>query len=296
MKVTTKPKGFGIAAAVLLVAMSFAPGITSAYEEPKDHWERDNSCYNYWGNGYIAGSVGYFGASWIPERNVWEYNFRITGVGEGRDDYGDPLEVCLSHRVIVKETVNKEHQTIWTSTDKQYMGAWPNSGTEEEYYDIAYSVTSLAISAINSHASFALSAIGLLESFTSDCDDEQNGEKVYRNWDCSSPETDVGHWFWWLHDVDPNQEVEFTVEDDLFGGGFEWVGVSWSFTCNTPSPPSKMSAAEMRNYGIEVIPISELKGRADELNMAPKTVEELLKQREPIYYAHNLPVYSTTPH
>ena len=56
-----------------------------------------------------------------------------------------------------------------------------------------------------------------------------------------------------------------------------------------------MSAAEMEKYGIEAIPIRELKGRADDLHMAPETVEELLKQGEQIYYAHNLPVV-VTPH
>jgi len=303
MNERTKPKGFGIAATVLLAAllvtMSFAPGVISAYDEPDAHWEEDNSARAHtgyeWINAYIAGSVGYFGAPWIPGRNVWEYNFRITGVGEVRDDGGNPEEFCRIQAVQVKETINKEHQVIWTSTDKRYIGAWPHSGTNTEYYDVAYAVTSLAISAINSYASFALSAAGLVAALVNACDDKQDGETVWRQWDCSPDQTDVGHWFWWLHDVDPNQEVKFTVDDYLFGPGYEVVSVGWGFTCNTPSPPGKMSAAEMEKYDIEVIPISELKGRADELHMAPETVEELLKQGEPIYYAHNLPVV-VTPH
>ena len=121
MKGITKPKGIGIAAitsllAALLVTMSFAPGVISAYDEPEAHWEKDNSARAYigseWINAYIAGSVGYFGAPWIPGRNVWEYNFRITGVGEVRDDNENPEELCRNQAVQVKETVNKEHQVI----------------------------------------------------------------------------------------------------------------------------------------------------------------------------------------
>ncbi len=74
------------------------------------------------------------------------------------------------------------------------------------------------------------------------------------------------------------------------------VAVGWTFVCTTPDPPGKMSAAEMEKYGIEKIPLNELKKRADELHIAPETVEELLKQGEPIYYAHNLPVVAIPHH
>ena len=284
---------------MVLATMSFAPGITSAYDEPKTHWEQDNSARTHtefeWINAYIATSVGLFNTTWIPGRDVWEYTFGITGVGAVRDDDGNPEEFCRWQAVQVQETVNKEHQAIWTSMDEWYIGAWPHSGTNAEYYDVAYAATSLAISAISSHASFALSAAGLVAAFVNACDDKRDGETVWREWDYSPDQTDVGHWFWWLHDVDPNQEVKFTVDDYLIGPGYDMVSVGWEFTFNTPSSPGKMSAAEMEKYGIEVIPISELKWRADDLRLAPETVEELLKQGEPVYIAHNLPVVAT-PH
>jgi hypothetical protein len=164
--------------------MSFAPGITSAYDEPKTHWEQDNSARTHtefeWINAYIATSVGLFNTTWIPGRDVWEYTFGITGVGAVRDDDGNPEEFCRWQAVQVQETVNKEHQAIWTSMDEWYIGAWPHSGTNAEYYDVAYAATSLAISAISSHASFALSAAGLAAAFVNACDDKRDGDSMAR--------------------------------------------------------------------------------------------------------------------
>ena len=53
MKIRTKPRGFAIAAVVLLVTMSFAPGMASAYDEPDAHWERDNSARVHTGYEWI---------------------------------------------------------------------------------------------------------------------------------------------------------------------------------------------------------------------------------------------------
>ncbi|HJH25971.1 MAG TPA: hypothetical protein C5S37_04170 [Methanophagales archaeon] len=299
MELTVKKKGFAVLFVGVLI-LSSTIGVVNAYDSPIETWTKKDSARAHtgyeWINAYTASSVGYFGAPWIPGRDVYEYNFRITGVGETRDDDGNPEELCRIQAVQIKETVNKGHQAIWTSTDKRYIGAWPHSGTNADYYDAAYAVASLAISAINSYAGFALSATSFVAALLSACDDKQDGETVWREWDYSPDQTDVGHWFWWLHDVDPNQEVKFTVDDYLFGPGYEMVAVGWTFVCTTPGPPGKMSAAEMEKYGIEKISLNELKKRADEHHIAPETVEELLKQGEPIYSAHNFPVVATPHH
>jgi len=51
-----------------------------------------------------------------------------------------------------------------------------------------------------------------------------------------------------------------------------------------------MTTVEREKYGIEVIPIDELKERSGELSIASETVDELIRYGEPVYYAHRLPV------
>ena len=154
-----KKKGFAVLFVGVLI-LSSTIGVVNAYDPPIETWTKKDSARAHtgyeWINAYTAATVGFFGASWTP-REVYEYNFRITGVGETRDDDGNPEELCRIQAVQIKETVNKGHQAIWTSTDKRYIGAWPHSGTNADYYDAAYAVASLAISAINSYAGFALS-------------------------------------------------------------------------------------------------------------------------------------------
>lgn len=289
--------------AVFVVCLLMISSTTAgAYDEPEAHWERKNSTTMEQTivpvHVYIAGSVGYFGATWIPARGVWEFNFRMAGVGEARwdDSYGgDPANYCAAQDVIITETVNKDHQAIWTSNDKRYIGAWPHSGDDAYYYDVAYEIASFAISTINSYAGFALSAVELVYSLLSASDREEDGETVKRSWDYPlDNDSDVGCWLWWLVDVDPDQTVEFTVEDSLIGA-FGRLPVNWGFRLVAPDTPERMSGAEREMYGIEEIPISALRERADELCIAPETVEELVEGASTrgesiVYYAHNLPV------
>ena len=71
--------------------------------------------------------------------------------------------------------------------------------------------------------------------------------------------------------------------------GVEWDGWtvehSWTCTINSPPPSSEMSAAERRKYGIEEIPVSEIRERAKELGISSAVVKKLLELGEPVYIA-----------
>jgi len=73
------------------------------------------------------------------------------------------------------------------------------------------------------------------------------------------------------------------VENARDGGVVEH---SWTCTINSPPPPSEMSAAERRKYGIEEIPVSEIRERANELGISSATVKELIEQGEPVYIGY----------
>lgn len=278
-------------AAVLIMNILLMP-VVSAYENPIYNWKLKKAV-SYGGiNAYTAADVGRFTAPYIPSRNAYEYNYRITGVGETRTSSGGSTAACRVQAVEIKELENKANQAMWTSTDSQRIGAWPRSDGNSAYYaDVAYTISSIAISYINSYANFAISAATLVSSLLSGCDEQQDGETIWREWEYDPDKTDVGHFFWWLNDIKPGQTVKFSVGDYLFGPSYEVAGVKWTFTVTAPSrAPSKMTEVEKKKYGIEVIPLNQLKTRSSELNLAPETVEELIEYGEPVYVAHNLPV------
>lgn len=290
MKPKIEMRALSVLMALLFVSVVMVP-VVSAYEYPQQSWTQKNS--NYYGgtNAYTASTIGYFGAVYIPGRDVYEYSYRITGVGETRDGNSNSISACRLQSLDIKETDNKIHQAIWTSTDPKYVGSWPlNDGNSAYYYDITYKISSMAISAVSSYAGFAISAADLVCSMLSGYDDHQDGETVWRTWEYYPDKTDVGHFFWWLIDIDPSQTIKFSVEDCLFGPRYEVVGVGWTFTVTAPVAPSKMTESEKEKYAIELIPINELKGRSEELNLAPETVDELTMYGEPIYYAHKIPI------
>ena len=71
--------------------------------------------------------------------------------------------------------------------------------------------------------------------------------------------------------------------------GVEWDG--WTvehsqITINSPPLPEGMSAAEMREYGIEEIPVNKIKERAAELGISSAMVKEHLELDEPLYIAN----------
>jgi hypothetical protein len=264
-----------------------------AYDQPVTTYTNTGSARSQYTSeaGYKSATIGYFGAVWIPGRNVYELNYRISGLGEARDKTaGFPMNALSTQKVTIAESYNKAHQAIWTSTDTRYIGAWPNGGSTANYDSVGYAIISLAVGAINGYAGFALSVADLINSMRSASDVNQNGETVIRQWNYFPYKSDLAHWFWWIYDVDPSQQVKFTVKDEASGTGFGTIALNWEFTVNTPSAPSKMSSEERAKYGIEVIPINDLKSRATELNVAPETVIELQKRGEPVYYVHNLPI------
>ncbi|NLO30757.1 MAG: hypothetical protein GX120_09795 [Methanosarcina mazei] len=278
--------------AVLIMDILFMP-VVSAYENPT--WNstlKKSASYNgvY---AYTAANVGYFGpVVYNSARGAYTYTFRITGLGETRTSSGGSTAECRIQTVDIREVTNNANQAIWTSDDPQYIGAWPRPDGNSAYYaNVAYTISSLAISAISSYANYAISAATLVASLRSGYDDETNGETVRREWEYSPDKTDVSYFFWWIHDVKPGQTVKFSVENCLFGPYYECVDVSKTYSITAPSrAPSKMTEAEKKKYGIEVIPINELEERSSELNLAPEVVEELIKYGEPVYVAHNLTI------
>ena len=267
-------------------------------EDPIKHWEDKHSCAMgsidnpYWG--YLAISVGYFGYTWIdvPNRHCYEYNMRIVGVGRTKKDASTTVPYCTSHFVEIKQTVNPDAQTVWQTFEDKYVGAWPHTGATVDYYQIAGACASYAIDLMSSFAGFELSTIEFINSLLSAVDESEHTEEIVRReWDCPYLETsDCGHFFWWLHDVDPNPDppIQFTVEDFLYGlsGESQPLSIKFTFSITPPNDPTKLSAAELRKYGIQKIPIREIKERAAELGISSTTVKELIEQGEPVYIGY----------
>ncbi len=276
---------------VLLLAMTVVPAF--AVDNPQQSWSQTyvapgSQLLNY--KGIEEFSIGYYGATWQPSRNAWETNWRIVGLGESRDGVsGNPVGDISQSNFAVQ--ARSGTQTIWTTTDPTYVGAWPESGNGASYYNFAYSLISLAVGTINPIAGFAMGAGDLVNQMVSMYSSGQTSSQyISRTWTFFPYKSDAAHWFWWIHDFAPNQQAQFSVSDSINGPGFLQSYIGGTFTVNTPSAPGRMSESDKLKYGLEIIPVDNLTSRAAELGIAPETVKELQKTGEPVYYLHKVPI------
>lgn len=294
-------KGIAILMVVSLMSTVIVPAV-SAYDEPDQTWtQKDFTTQGGQTAGttaYTAATIGHFEpAPYDPDQGTYLFNYRITAVGETRyNDDGSPRNACRVQSLRIQELTNKGHQAFWTSTDPKYIGCWPQTEGDPQYYaQIAYSISSMAIGAINGYAGFAISATELVCYMVSHCNQHTDGEKIWRTWDYNPDQTDVGHFFWWKDEIDAGQTVQFEVEDILYGPVFELVGVSKTITATAPPPePQKMTEEERKEYGIKSLSVSEFKSIAPDLGIPTERVNELTKSGKPIYVAYNVSMQSVS--
>jgi hypothetical protein len=300
--------------ALLVICLLFISSIgynASAYDNPVSHLDRSASTWYNYNDIYAASTTGYMGAYWIGGgRSCWEFNFRIVGTGASRYDDGDPSDLVRIAAMQIEGTSNTNNLALWTSEDSKYIGSTPEtSGDDENYYDIGMALADVAVELISSQGlSYAWTAFGLVSAFLSIVDSENDQDDyIWKQWNWSSDESDVGQFFWFLADVEPNQVVQISCDYMIFGPGYELLNPgNVLYNCYAPGPPSKsmttdwnpgmMSDEEKEKYGIEEIPAENVNEKAAELNIPDEIVEEFNKSNdEVLYYAHNLPVTEVLP-
>ena len=164
------------------------------------------------------------------------------------------------------------------------MGAVPHSGPGEDYSGVYSALEALAnvmINLIGGYVSYAWAVAGpFIDDLISAIDTENlESEKLTCQFDYPREETgdynwpaDCGCWYWWEIRVKPSQTIKFKIYEYHLGVENAWdawaVEHSWTPTINSPPNPDGMSVAEMRKYGIEEIPVSKIKKRADELGLS----------------------------
>ncbi len=199
---------------------------------------------------------------------------------------------------------------MWTSADAKYIGSAPETSGSNEDYSFAEAVIGFAITVINDlGAAYFWSVYGLVNALLSNVDDvSDTGDRLFRRWDWSSYQSDVGQFFWFIVDVEPNQTVQISSEYTIFGPTYEALSAGKgyrnliapgpsSLTTSTSTAenwnPGMMTDEEKRKYGIEGISRQNFEKRAEVLNISQRSIEEFKNSDEEVfYYAHNLTEYA----
>ncbi len=275
---------------------------STSYNVPINHTEKQNSIQNWDYQVYASSSIGFMGATWIKDRNVWEFTYRMAGTGSADGFYGN-IRVAI---IEIEGTQNVDNMAPWSSTNSRYIGSASTPNTSTDYTSIANAVIGYAITAINSMgASFAWSTLSLIRALGHDVDGSTDGDhSLSRLWRWSPDQKDVGQFFWFVVDVDPNETVQFSYEYMLVGPVYELLSAGKGYRTLSAGPPDtnrslsmnpeEMTFSEREQCGIETIPRKNLMTRAAELNIPEITIERWLKTNENVfYYAHDFVEYET---
>lgn len=250
---------------------------------------------------YVASSIAYMGAEWSSARQAWAFNFRFVGTGSADWRSGGNANVIRFAGMEIEIIENTQNADFWTSTSAKYLGSAPESGTHPNYGGVASAVVGLAITAINDlGASYAWSVAGLIAAFVSTTDSSTtNSNRLYRGWNWTSDQSDVGQFFWFIVDVQPNSKAKISTDYYLIAG-YELLDAgkaNYNLTAHAAGKsaitmnPEIMSEEEKIDCGIETISRANFAAKAAELNISARSQEEFLKSDEDVfYYAHNFVV------
>ncbi len=284
------------------------PSHALAYETPTYHIEHSNYVYYNYIYTYAADSLGSFAAPvWIPARQVWEYNYRITGTGASRS-YGSPVNAIRVAAFEIETTYNSPQINMTPLAGDDAKGSAPEStGSQPIYENVASALVDLAIDTIaGAGVSFLWTVATLLADFHSVVDESTDtGDYIWKQWTWSSDNHDVGQFYWWIVDVKPSQVVQFSYDYYLFGPGYEMVDAGIGYhTIASPYHsmksmggewnPGMMTDAEKEQNGIVAIPMSQLDEKAKEFGYAPETVKALKDSGDKFFYiATKITVYDS---
>lgn len=265
----------------------------------------DTTAYGYpsWADIYVSSSIAYMGAEWSSSREKWAFNYRFAGTGSADWRSGAGADLIRIAAMDINLTSNQNRAALWTSHDSEYLGSAPESGINPDYGAVANGVVGLAITAINNlGASYAWSIYGLVGAFVNTTDNEESDpDRAYRNWYWSSDESDVGQYFWFIVDVEPNETVQMSSNYYLIGPGYELLEAGTTYRNIKAGAPSRtnvimnpeiMTVEEKNAYGIETIYRKDFASKAEELNISERSKQEFLNSDDAVFYfAHDFVEY-----
>lgn len=246
-----------------------------------------------------AESLAQYSCYWrASPYNRWFYDFKVSGNAAVRyADYGWDSNSIMSATIEVQKWDNPNHIVIDLPAMTNVIGSIPESGGSSADYASASAVLGYTISQLLSSfpwISFAWNTVSLVANLRSIYD--VNGDtatKISRSWNYSN-EHDVQEYMWFEAGVDPYYSASFQVNYKLtwYPNASRNVNMT-TIECVLPelSPPRLMKIEEKEKYGIEEIPINEIRDRAPELGISQEKVDEFIKSGESvIYFAHKAPV------
>ncbi len=276
-----------------LLVLGATAGITMA--EP-DHTSNQVAK----GSGSIGGQIAdaelsvtlaWYNGVWDPRLEMWRYDDIITAAGDTRYQNGD-----LAYGVYIQELEidrkNNYTHFLYNPSDPKFTSAYPEPTGQHNDYQDALKLFELTLEMIDERMAFILNAAELVDALISTPDAGNNNGNAYYEWiwDDGPPwapfESDASHYVRFLVFVEPEHTGEYTINDYMFGPGYEYIGVAWHMYAQGPPAPDKMSSLEKKMYRVEEITPEELKLKANQLSIPKDIIETALKERKPVYITH----------
>lgn len=288
----------GVAIILCLVAVPFGMSVNaeSDYEIIDKNMQ---ACYtttdtiNYRDSRINASlAVGTWDCHWAGERDSWEYNFKIGGMGVSGID-------CIDYASL-KVQGPSDNSEIRISDLEAYIWSTPRS--EEFETDMMKGFSTLVVDvllalvpiddAFEDAWTVASDVTNLIGIGCDHLDDDRLNYRDY-SWEWTSGISETAQQVWIIADLDPNVTQSFEVEYTL-GGDFGSITTSaLRLTMTSPETagnPSNMTLSEREAAGIVTVQRDDLIPSAAELNLSPEGVARLLSTDEQeFYFATSIP-------
>lgn len=276
-----------------MIAVPFGMSVNAESDDYEIIDEDMQACYtttdtiNYGGSKVNASlAVGTWNCHWAGERDSWEYNFKIGGMGVSGIECIDSASM--------KVEGPQSYSEIRLNDMEAYIGCAPRS--EEFEADMIDEISTLvadvllALVPIDDAFEDAWTvASDVLSILGAGCDHIDDDRLNYFNysWEWTNPIAETFQQVWIVADLSPNVTQSFEVEYTL-GGDFGSVTTSaLRLTMTSPETagdPSNMTLSEREAAGIVTVQRDDLISSAAELNLAADEVVRLLSTDEQEFY------------
>lgn len=231
-------------------------------------------------------AVGTWNGHWIGDRNSWEYNFKIGGMGVSGID-------CIDDASIKVEGPSS-YSDIRLSDMEPYICCVPRSeGLDADLKEgISQLVVDVLLALVPIEDTFedvwtvATDVFSLLGAGCDHMDDDKMNYFNY-SWEWTSPISETTQQVWIVADLDSGTTQSFNVEYNLRGDFGSITTSTLRLTITSPTSavdPSNLTPAERESAGIVTVPREDLVSSASELNLTAEDVIQLLSSDEKEFY------------
>ncbi|MFC7047330.1 hypothetical protein ACFQH6_19645 [Halobacteriaceae archaeon GCM10025711] len=310
--------GIGAAATGLPLNLEAIDNASAVSSSPKKEWSDNtysttDACGSWDLKVGLGMDVGFFGATWIPSRDAWEYNFRedSCSASEHACDGSDTNIIERQEMYVTQGSA----PDVAGHNGPEYTGVYPEIEYDPySYDDLALDLAEVAVAEVSAVANFVFTAAEIVGNMHADDGNTWRSKPVHHDWDYKSENGyqygDVSHYKWWTVDAEPGSESWIDLYSNVYGLLDTNCSLNMTFKCAGGDPPTEGTGniqsigqpsystseqnppmdASLDEWNIERIPPENIESRGKELNIPPHTIDELMGSGKPAFFAHTPPV------